>query len=77
MKNIDVKVRLEAAIQKTVQSGINQLSNSNQVANHVSQAAKYAGKGISQWAQDNPKVATALAAGSAGLALGKRLSRKG
>lgn len=75
MNNLTVKLRLETAIQK-VAANAKKLSNSEQAGQHLGKAVKHAGRGISQWAHDNPKIATALGAGAAGLALGKRLSRR-
>ena len=70
--NDKIKFQLESDILKSVQK----LSDSEQAGQHLKSAATYASKGISQWAHANPKIATALAAGAAGLAMGKRLSRK-
>lgn len=64
---MNINLKLEEAVEK--------VANNEKVIEHLKLATKHTAKGLHNWVQDNPKIATALAAGTVGLALGKRLSK--
>ncbi len=67
----DITDKLNTAVSKVQKS-----DNIDMIKKHGTEAVKYTVKGLKKFAHENPKISTALVAGAAGLALGKKLSRR-